>query len=272
MVRRRYNDAQVNRLLEALKSTEYRSKLAHQITERDGVKYASAMRRLQRYVTEAGEKRKFASAPVRTQRSVRWAARHTPPSAPPEPPRRYEAPPPVPGERPSFFREVEPYRDSTKDEADEEDDGLEFERDVNTYDLQALTAYYDGDVEETARGLGGGRREAYMLELASSGTDVFGMRSAGVLTDGVREWFEIAPGDDAQDVEDFRDVLMNLPAWEIKMTLDDLAIGNTTFADWLDAWRDDGMIYRFRGSEGWEELSDSEWWALWRQTYARIKK
>jgi len=69
MPERRANDAQVERLLHALKSDlSYRQDLAARIAEKENIKYASAMRRLQRYVTDAGEKRslrvrqKFTSA------------------------------------------------------------------------------------------------------------------------------------------------------------------------------------------------------------------
>lgn len=274
---RRINDAQIERLLEALRDVNYRRELTHRILKREGVRqftpktktvtaeykrrYNSTMRRFQRYITESGERRSFARAPVQYQRETRKVARALPLPAPrplPEP-IEYEPGPRVRYEEP----EAPPSR-------------FERERDVSLYDLRAVVAYYDGDIREAAQAMGverievsrGGQRRYVdgerLLELATQGegVDVFGMVGGEALREGVRELLSELPSADVQDIEDFHDLLMNLPDWQIGMILADMEDEHTSFADWLDAWRADGMDL---------DADDSEYWVLWRAAYARSK-
>lgn len=263
---RRVNDAQVERLLAAMKDARYRSELAKKLVAKENVKqftrtgkttaewkrrYSSTMRRFQRYVTTSGEKRSFARAPVVYQREARAVARELPAL----PPAR-SLPLPSQVSRPKSQVEEEEFELTPP--------SYESTRDISLYDLRAIVAYYDGDVNEAARSMSLSDRGERLLDLAvtGEGVDVLAMRGAGELTDQARELFDSLPSRDAQDIDDFHDLLMNLPDWQIGMILADLEDENTTFADWLDAWRDDGMDL---------DVSESEYWALWRQAYARAK-
>jgi len=260
MVRRLANDAQVERMLTAMRSVQYRSALARRVVvEGEGYKpgtadykrrYKSVMRRFQRYVTDSGtERRSFTRAPVKYQREARAVARAI---VPPETKRRE-----LPAELAPGFELPKWYETEEKPETEEE-----FGRDISTYDLRAIVAYYDGDVSEAAGAMGLTARGERLLSLATEGegVDVFRMRGAGELSDKARELIEGELAADVQDIEDFHDLLMNLPEWQIGMILDDLEDSNTTFADWLDAWRNDGMDL---------DTDDSEYWAIWRKAYAR---
>jgi len=251
---RRVNDAQVERLLAAMKDVRYRSELAKRLVAKERVqqftktgkttalwkrRYNSTMRRFRRYVTTAGEKRSFVRAPVEYQRSVRAVARTLPL-------------PPARGFEPAPEFKLTPF----------EHEGPE--RDISLYDLRAIVAYYDGDVNEAARAMSLSERGERLLDLSvtGEGADVFAMRGGGELIDQARELFDSLPYRDVQDVDDFHDLLMNLPDWQIGMILADLEDENTTFADWLEVWRSDGMDL---------DVSESEYWVLWRQAYARAK-
>lgn len=266
MPQRRINDAQVERLLSALQSREYRQQLARKLAAKEDIKYASAMRRLQRYVTTGAQKRTFARAPLDVRRATVKTARTLPVPADYLPKPKtipWAAEPeqlPLPAPRPTFYRDDIPpapviptYRETG-------------ERDVNNYDLRAILAYYDGDSDEAGRVLqtmGADNRAGRLLELAATSADVLAMRGAGRLSDAIREWFDVAGDEDAQDVEDFRDLLMNLPDWQIEMILEDMQKGDTSFADWMDAWRDANMDI---------DSEDNDYWRLWREAYARAKK
>jgi hypothetical protein len=252
---RRVNDAQVERLLAAMqRDVDYRSALAKRIVEREGYqtgstdykrRYKSTMRRFQRYVTEAGEKRSFARAPVEYQREVRQEARAVSVPAPAPTPRELE-----PETRGKTVREIE-YE--------------EFEpgREIHLNDIRALIAYYDGDVAETARAMNLNLRGEQLLDLAIRGMEVQHMRGGGPIVEGARFLLDNLPDEDLQDIQDFHDFLMDAEDWKITVLFGDLEDGYTTFSDWLDAWRNDGMD---------SDASQSEMWALWREAYTRSKK
>lgn len=250
MPQRRANDAQVERLLHALKTDlSYRQAVARRIAQKDNIKYDSAMRRLQRYVTEAGEKRSFAAAPKAYQRELREDYRRE---------REQQTPPPV---RPRE-RIIEPRL--TFDERDTDDEGEYGSYEVQVNDLRALVAYHDGNVEETADRLRLTDRGERLLDLAisSEGIDVLSMRGGGALADNVREFLNELDSGTAQEIQDFADLLYNLPDWQIAMILDDMRSGASTFADWLDAWHRDGMSL---------DANNSEYWRVWRAAYQRTK-
>lgn len=270
---RRINDAQVERLLANMRDVSYRRALTIALLKREGVKqftptgrttaehkrrYASTMRRFQRYTTSAGEKRSFARAPIAYQRPVRAVARVLPA------PRQLPAP-----------KAVRQYDEATEYERERSLRGFQLEpdrapSDVDFYEpssnaiLRAMRAYYDGDVPEAADAMRLSQRGERLLELATDGegVSITSMRGAGEVYDQVRETLEGLPYSDVSDIQDFHDLLQNLPDWQIGMILADLEDENTTFADWLDAWRDDGMTL---------DANESEYWALWRAAYARAK-
>ena len=253
MPQRRANDAQVERLLHALKTDlSYRQDLARRIAKRDNIKYDSAMRRLQRYVTDSAEKRSFVRAPVQYQRELRQESREIERERQRVTDRRdYE-------ER-IFWRERE------RDLEEEEEEEGEFDSyDVQLNDLRAIVAYHDGDIKETAERLGLTSRGARLLDLAvtGEGVDVLSTRGGGALADNVREFFNSLDGATAQEIQDFSDLLYNLPDWQIGMIVEDMRSGQTTFAEWLDAWYDDNMNL---------DTEDSEYWRVWRAAYGRAK-
>jgi hypothetical protein len=256
---RRVNDAQVERLLDAMRrDPKYRSELAKRAVAKEGLtpgtadyarRYKSTMRRFQRYVTEAAEKRSLARAPKQYQRETRQLGRAIAEAPPPRPPVRERLP--------------------EYDLAPDEYEPIDRTRDISEYDLptleQTARAYHDGDIEETVRALGLSERGADLLDLATTGegVDIEGMRGAGEIRDGLADWLDTLSGPDIEDVRTFHDLLMGLPDWQIGMIIDDLAFGATTFADWMDAYRNDNYeIY---------DVSDSEYWKLWRAAYARTK-
>ncbi len=246
MPQRRANDAQVERLLHALKTDlSYRQQVARRLAEKDNIQYKSAMRRLQRYITEAGEKRSFVRAPKQYQRELRQEIRRLPP-------------PMVPREAPKVARR----RIAFEEEEEEEGEFDSYEVQLN--DLRAITAYHDGEIEETAKRLGLSTRGEQLLDLAvtGEGIDVLSMRGAGTLADHVREFLNELDSGSAQEIQDFSDLLYNLPDWQIGMIIEDMRDGETTFADWLDAWYDADMDL---------DTEDSEYWRVWRAAYARAK-
>ncbi len=262
---RRVNDAQVERLLAAMKrDPKYRAQLAERLVAKEGVKkftptgkvsaeyqrrYKSTMRRFQRYVTEAGERRSFAKAPVEYQREVRREARAVPPSPPP---------------LPELFKETaERYYEGQKPESKRARSLDYYQR---QYLYKSIVAYHDGDTDNASEALGLSRRGADLLSLAAEGEGVSigGMRGAGEVADAVAEFLDNLPFTDVQDIRDFHDLISNLPDWEIGMLLADMEDGDTTFADWLDIWRDNGMDYD-------DLLNDSEFWRMWRAAYAKSK-
>lgn len=274
---RRVNDAQVERLLDAMRrDVNYRSALAKRLVASEGIapgspeyqrRYKSTMRRFQRYVTEAGEKRSFARAPVEYRREVRREARHVQP------------PPVLPAPSPPLSVDVTPDEYDEIDEYDEgEDEGEPYasgtpihdsRRDIREYDLptleQTVRAYYDGDIDEAARELSLSERAADLLDMATTGegVDVSGMRGAGELQDALGDFLADLSPSDLDDVWTFHDLLMDRPDWEIGVILDDLEDERTTFADWMDAYRADGYDV--------EDVVRSQYWELWRAAYKRAK-
>lgn len=254
---RRVNDAQVERLLAAMKQDlNYRQSLARKLVEKEGHargtadykrRYDSTMRRFQRYITEAGEKRSFARAPIEYQRDVRQQARAVPAPAPEAPPERIREPERAVTRTVEFVSGFDPER---------------FEPHLN--DIRALFAYFDGDLAEMTWQLNLDPRGQRLIDLAVSGEgmDVFAMRGGGLIAEAIRDYYDGLDADQYQDVQDFHDLLMDLPNWQIGMILGDIEDGNTTFADWIDAWHNDGMNL---------DATNSEYWALWRAAYARTK-
>ena len=253
---RRINDAQVERLLDAMRrDPKYRATLAKRIVEREGHspgtadynrRYKSTMRRFQRYVTEAGEKRSFARASVEYQRETRQVARSIPLPSPTR-----------------TIKQTVTYT-TPEQEVRRTVEYAEPIRDISLNDLRAIVAYHDGDIRETTQVLSLSARGGRLLDLAVSGegVDIFGLRGSGEVADQVRDFLDSISDEDAQDIQDFHDLLMDLPDWQISMILGDLEDGETTFAEWIDAWRDDGMTL---------DASQSRFWELWRAAYARTK-
>lgn len=265
---RRANDAQVERLLQALHSLPYRQDLARRISQQENIAYSSAMRRLQRYITEAGERRTFTRAPKAKVKIMRAAARQVPRDLRPTDVKitRYE--PPViesPG-RPSFYKEIEPAEIPEDYIPYSERESL---RDINQYDYWAVVAYHDGDAKEAAQTLDLSPRGENLLRTATTGDGVAiqGAAGSGEVDDAIRDFY--ADADDAQDVEDFYDLVNNMPDWNIGIMMEDIRSGGTTFSDWLDRWHEDHMIYREWGKYDASDLEDSEFWELWRAAYAR---
>ncbi len=249
---RRINDAQRERLLRAMHDPQYRSQLARRLVAKEGLvrgqanyqrRYKSTMRRFQRYVTDAGEKRSFIRSPPVTQQQVRAIARELP----------------IPRELPPII----PVRELPVEyyEAAESPFASGW-RNVSRQDLMSIVAYHDANIEQAAQALGLNKRSARLLELATVEQRVEweGLDGSGDLIDRARDFYKRLPAADVQDIEDFHDLLMNLPDWQIRMILDDLEDGETTFDEWLDAWRNDDMGL---------DAEDSEYWALWRTAYAR---
>lgn len=257
---RRINDAQVERLLHALKTDlSYRQNLAARIAKKENIKYASAMRRLQRYITEAGEKRAFARAPTPIQRDIRQDYRQ----------REYEIA--------ARERQLTPERVERReilrverdlwDETDEGEEAGEFDSyEVHLNDLRAVISYHDGDIKETARALGLSQRGERLLEFqlksdaADTHANVLKMKGGGAIEDGVRNFLNAVDSETAQELQDFADIFFNRPDWQIGVMLEDLRSGGTTFADWFDAWAADEFN---------SEAEDSEYWRVWRAAYAR---
>jgi len=266
---RRVNDAQVERLLAAMRDVRYRQALARKILEREGVKqftptgkvraewkrrYNSVMRRFQRYVTESGERRSFARAPVQYQRQTRAVARSLPP------PRPLPVPKPPPRVREPELFEEEEYEE---EEEEEETGRADFYSPESNTILRSVVAYYDGDIDEAAQAMKLSARGTRLLELATTGegVQIRGMRGSDEVYGGVSELLYGLPAADVDDIQEFHDLLMDLPDWQIGIMLADLEDGDTTFSDWLEAWQE--------GDEG--ELEDAAYWALWRAAYARQK-
>lgn len=268
MPQRRINDAQVERLLEALHSLPYRQHLARQIAVQENIQYASAMRRLQRYITEAGERRVFAHSPAPKRQALRAAARQVPQALRPAPkPRPIPTPEPIrPYAPPPFFKEI-PAAEIPADYVRFSDRAPQ--RDITAYDYWGVVAYHDGDQAEAVRELGLSRRADSLLRIATTGdgVDIKGSRGSGEVDDAILDFY--ADHEDAQDVEDFTDLLHNLPDWNIGLIMADISSGQTTFADWLDSWRADHMVYRHYGDPDDLDLEDSEYWELWRAAYSR---
>lgn len=267
MPERRANDAQVERLLHALKTDlSYRQDLAARIAEKDGIKYASAMRRLQRYITEAGEKRVFTHAPIEKRREVREDYREHERQARErqQDQRRQEL---------VFERKAEQQAERSRREtfgSDEEyvDEG-EFETyDVHLNDLRSVIAYHDGDIKETAKALRLSRRGEQLLDFqvrsdkANASANVLTMQGGGAIEDAIRDFLNTVTRDTAQELQDFADIFFNRSDWEIGIILDDLRNGNTTFADWFDAWESDGFD---------PDATNSEYWRVWREAYKRAR-
>lgn len=263
MPQRRSNDSQVERLLAALKTDlSYRQDLAARIAKKEGIKYASAMRRLQRYITEAGEKRSFIRAPVAYQREVRQDYRER---------ERQEY------ERRARERQLAPEHIDRREglrierELYEEEDAGEDEGEFDTYDvhlndLRAVISYHDGNLKDAARALGLSSRGEQLLDfqlradLADTQTNVLRMKGGGEIEDGIRGFLNNVDAATAQELQDFADIFFNRPDWQIGVMLEDLRAGGTTFADWFDAWESDGFD---------SQAENSEYWRVWRAAYAR---
>lgn len=250
MIWRTINDAQVDRLLRALRRADnkpglsnYGKQLAKKIAARSKIAYRSAERRLQRYITGAGESRHFQSAPVRYQRELRQEARRTPPPLP-----LVKRRPLLPTIAPPPRRVIEPERPRIEAEEIEH---------TSLYEQRAIIAYFDGDTVEAGHALGVNSR---LLDLVSQGTIISRRMGAGRIDEGVRKLYDRLSTGDYQDIQDFSALLYDLPDWRIGLILDDLAEGNITFAEWLDAWHDDDMDI---------DADDSEFWVLWRAAYKR---
>jgi hypothetical protein len=294
---RKVNDAQVERLLDAMKrDPKYRAQLAERVVAKEGVnkftptgkisaeyarRYKSTMRRFQRYVTDAGEKRSFAKAPVEYQREVRREARAVPPPTPP--PREPRFDPGIPSRELERLQERgEDYdEDEDEDERDysltpgpgREDQDREHDRRARSleyyqrqYLLKTIVAYHDGDSDNAADHLGLSRRGADLLSLATDGEGVAigNMRGAGELKDAVADFLDSLPNADLQDIRDFHDLISNMPDWEAGILLADMEDGDTTFSDWVEIWRDNGMDYD-------DLLTDRDFWIMWRAAYAKSK-
>ncbi len=274
---RRINDAQVERLLDAMRRDPgYRSQLAKRIVARENLKpgtaeykrrYSSTMRRFQRYVTSAGEKRSFARSPVDYQKEVRQEARRVPlpllPPARPLPPALPLARPPVkPISRESELpRPREEYYKRGEREADRSLDDY-----IRKYLYKAVVAYHDGDVDAAGDTLGLSRRGTNLLSMATEGEGVgiSRMSGAGEVQDAITEFLNSLPSADLDDIRDFHDLLGNMADWEAGMIIGQMADGEVTFADWLDLWRKNGMDYD-------DLLEDPEFWVLWRAAYGKVK-
>lgn len=258
MPERRVNDAQVERLLHALKTDiSYRQELAARIAKKDGIKYASAMRRLQRYITEAGEKRAFAHAPKVKQREVRQDYR------------QYES---IKQQQQVIPQQVikrerlRVEREYDDDEGYEDEGGAYDTADVHLNDLRAVLSYHDGNIHETAKVLGLTKRGERLLDfqvrsdLADTKADVLRMEGGGLIQDAIRQLWNSLTVDTAQELQDFADLFFNRSDWEIGIILEDLRSGATTFADWMDAWANDGFN---------PDATNSEYWRVWREAYKR---
>lgn len=242
-IARRVNDAQVERLLYALKSDlKFRQQVARRIADRDKIEYKSAMRRLQRYVTDAGEKRSFARAPKEYQREVRQETRILRPEI-----TRGPVEPQVPGRAPLY------------------PPGTEFTEDIDTNYLRAIIAYHDGDLGEAADALNLTQREERLLGLANRGVDVqHGTGAAGsTLAAKANEFLNDIGVSDRDEIIAFHDFLMDRPEWIVNMVLQDMAKGHTSFADWIDMYM----------NSNYEDIElDPEYWRLFRQAYKRAGK
>lgn len=268
MPERRANDAQVERLLHALKTDlSYRQALAAKIAKQDNIKYASAMRRLQRYITKAGEKRSFAAAPVQYRREVREDYREYERQAREREQRLRVQDRVFERERERDFRRQE-LEDEFEGEEEEESEGEYDTYEVHLNDLRAVISYHDGSVKETAKALGLSKRGEQLLDfqiksdLADTSANVLEMRGGGQIEDGIREFLNSVTYDTAQELQDFADIFFNRPDWQIGVMLEDLRRGGTTFADWYDAWQADDFD---------SQAEDSEYWREWRAAYARVK-
>lgn len=284
---RRYNDAQTNRFEAALPDLAYRQRLARKhakiklndpLPEKGSDKlkaYNSRMRLFQRYTTTATEKRSFKHAPIEIKRQIRKDARAVPlpkhvtkPKPKPKPKPAPDIFEPKPRKKPPvIFEPPEVYR------TDEPPPIFTSERDINNEDLAALIAFHDGDVREASKELKTGRVGANLLEMAGSGVDIAGsnLDDARTLRDRAGDWFARLDADVYEDVDDFATLLHDLPAWQITMILDDLKNGETTFEDWIDAWRNDGKPQIILYGKKDNTLAESEFWALWRDMYGRSK-
>lgn len=275
MKQRRVNDAQVERLLAAMRAdSKYRAELARRLVEKEGVKkftptgkvsaeysrrYKSTMRRFQRYVTEAKEKRSFTRAPVEYQREVRREARAVPPPSPPVPPPRYDL---DSSER--YGRDELTPPSTSRDKESQRARSLKYYQ--RQYLLKAIVAYHDGDSDDAANALGLSGRGADLLSLATNGVGVSigNMRGAGEVQDAVASFISELALTDLDDIRDFHDLLSNMPDWEAGILIADMEDGDTTFSDWLDIWRDNGMDYD-------DLLTDRDFWVMWRAAYAKSK-
>lgn len=244
------NDAQIERLVRALRRadqkpglSDYGKQLAKKIAKRDKIKVASAERRLQRYITTAGERRSVYRAPVKQIREVRQIVR------------RYTPPTPVlpePESLPVRVPRVTPRERELLPRYEPEHTSL--------YELRSILAYFDGNQSEAAKALRVDRR---LLDFASQGIEISRQMGSGLIDQGVERLYGRLSKDDIQDIRDFSDFLQDKPDWEIKMILDHMASGESVFSDWLDLWRDNDM-----DTDSLED--DGEFWALWRQAYKSV--
>lgn len=261
---RRANDSQIERLLTTLKDDPaYRKDLARRIAERDNIKYSSAMRRLQRYVTEGEQKRSIYHAPVQYRREIRQEFRREPPRIPltereyTEPRERIT--------RPSGERD-EPFFDEGEDE-DEGGGGYgggggfeDFEespsesREITANDVRAILAYHDGDVHEAAERLNLSPRAEGTLDLiaTSEGVDINRLTAGPELIERAREFYNDLEPDQVAELEAFHDALMDMTDWQIAVIYEDLRNGFTSWEDWLD-------LLDF----------DRDFWELFREAYER---
>lgn len=260
MPERRANDAQVERLLQTLKSDlGYRKDLARRIAQKEGIKYDSAMRRLQRYITEAGEKRSFAHAPIEKKRAVREDYR--------EHERQIAQRQVVRPIEPERVQRRDPLYEEDRDFDDDESEGEFDSYEVHLNDVRSIIAYHDGDITETARALGLSRRGRQLLDfqvrsdIADTKADILSMAGGGAIADAVRDFLNNLTSGTAEELQNFADLLFNRSDWEIGVILEDLRSGATTFADWFDAWEDDGFN---------PDAMNSEYWRVWREAYKRV--
>jgi len=265
MLQRRANDAQIERLMKALRRPDgraglssYGKQLAQKIAVRDKIAYRSAERRLQRYITTAGERRSYVRAPIEKQRELRQEARRTPP--PPIEPRAErkelrERLLPLPREREP---EPEPERPRVYiPEGETARELLSAGDTASLYELWAIVAFYDGNISEAAKALGIGSR---LLDLAMQGVEISRRAGKDKVDAGVERLYDRLSQDELEDILGFHDFIKNAPDWQIEAIIEDLGAGETTFADWVEAMENDNFDY---------DADDSEFWALWREAYER---
>ena len=264
MPKRLANDAQVDRLLHTLKTDlTYRQQLAKRIATRDGIKYDSAMRRLQRYITEGTERRNIRSrqaAPYRKE--LKQEGRALPPpvrtiSVTEEPYVPYEP------------RERYQYEETDEEEEEEEAPGPYDTYPVENQDLLSVIAYHDGDIKETAKALDLSRRAAAQLDMlvnsyeADAAVDIMQSVDRVELEFAVRDFMNSLDANDRRDIEAFHDGLLQgeMADWRIGVIIRDIESERTTFDDWVEAAMHD-LEY---------PEDTSEFWALWREAYKRQK-
>ncbi len=254
------NDAQIERLLTALKRqdgkaglSDYGKQLAQKTALKEGKAYRTVERRFQRYITDAGERRSVYHAPAQQVRIVRQVARSLPIPAPP--------PAPIP-QRPIFREPLRIQEPQIQRQPARELLPRYSESEVSNEELRAVIAYFDGDARKAGRAL---HVDSRWLDLVNAGTSISERRIRAQINLAVEDLYDRLPADDVEDIKDFTDALRGgeMAEHRIQILMQDLANGDTTFREWIDAYRND--------QEADSEFETSEFWALWREAYARAK-